>query len=264
MYKTNKTLAQFYNRVYKKGETKHYTKLLLKAKSKLPLAEQEVLRLGSWKHKRVLDVGCGTGLMAATIAKRGARQVVGIDFSKEAIAVAQHSYQLPNLNYRTEDIKHHVGQYDVIVSLGTLEHMDKPEKTLALFKKHLRPGGKIIITSPNWTNPRGYILQTLRQLFNAPITLADLHYFTPIEFIVWAKKLKLALSWKTIDNSWSSGDKLIRDFKRRLPNIARDMHWKIKPKQFDQFIQWIQDHILPLNHRTKFSGATGVYIMRKK
>ena len=86
------------------------------------------------------------------------------------------------------------GKYDVIVSLGTLEHMDDPLRSLMHLKSLLLPGGKLVLTCPNWSNPRGYMLLTLYFLFNAPITLADLNYLTPVEFQKWAKKLKMKLN----------------------------------------------------------------------
>ncbi|MBI2476218.1 MAG: class I SAM-dependent methyltransferase [Candidatus Taylorbacteria bacterium] len=256
----NKDLAAFYNSVYRRGEKKHYTKLLFGEKARLPIDEAEVRKAVKWQGKSVLDVGCGTGLMAALAARSGAKKVVGIDFSRDGIRQARRTYAAPNLEYRTEDVKNHRGRYDIVMSLGTLEHMDKPLAALKLFKKHLNPGGSIIITSPNWTNPRGYILQTLRFLFDAPITLADLHYLTPIEFAGWAKALNLKLVWKTFDFEWAQGTKLIKDFSHRLPNVLSDMGLRRKEKAIKNFMLWIKSHVLTLRHDSKWSGATGLYI----
>jgi ubiquinone biosynthesis O-methyltransferase len=262
--KKNIDLIKFYDSVYRKGEKKHYTKLLFKqSKQTLPIDEFEVLHSTNWKAKTVLDVGCGTGLMASEIAKAGASQVTGIDFSPDAIATANQEHSHPNLIYKVEDIKKHKGSYDIIISLGTLEHMDRPFEILKILKKHLNPGGIVIITSPNWSNPRGYILQTLRFLFNAPITLADLHYLTPIEFENWAERLGMKLNWKTFDFDWAQGEKLIKDFKRRLPNVLRDMGITDKNKEIKDFIDWIKNHILTLRHDDAWSGATGLYIFKK-
>ena len=148
----------------------------------------------------------------------------------------------------------------MIVSIGTLEHMDNPLETLKLFKRHLNSKGYIIITSPNWTNPRGYILLTLWYLFKAPITLADLHYLTPLDFQNFAKKLKMKITWKTFDRSWSHGDVLISDFKKRLPNVLHDARLPSNEKQIDSFIQWIKTNITPLNNDLPHSGATGLYV----
>lgn len=255
----NKDLKKFYSHVYaKKGEQRHYTKLLLK-KTVIPNEERQVLREITWRGKEVLDVGCGTGLICYEIIKRGAKRVVGIDFSFGAIEVAKKTHVHSGLSYYCEDIKKHRGKYDVIVSLGTLEHMDNPFAILKKLKTHLKPGGSLIVTCPNWTNPRGYILQTLWHLFRARITLADIHFLTPIEFEQWAQKLHMPLSWRTFDYDWAHGERLVKDFEHRISNVLRDSKLPRNQRHINEFIRWIQSHIVPLNHKKKFSGATGLY-----
>ena len=255
----NKKLKKFYDKVYLKGEKKHFT-----AKdSRSRLEATEVLKQISWKSKKVLDVGCGTGFFAYSATKKGG-QVLGIDYSIEAINIAKSQYSHPNLEFKNIDVKKIKEKFDVIVSNGTLEHMDDPLKMLKLFKKCLNPKGCIIITSPNWTNPRGYMLLTLWYLFKAPITLADLHYFTLIDFQNFAKKLGMKLIWKTFDRSWSAGDVLISDFKKKLPNVLHDIRLLSNEKQIDSFVQWIKTNITPLNNDLPHSGATGLYVFSFK
>ena len=253
--KKNKELAQFYNKVYIKGEKKHFT---IKRESASLSEIKEVLKQVSWKGKKVLDVGCGTGLFAHNAAKKGAI-VLGIDFSNEAIEIANSQYTHKNLKFQSMDVNEIKEKFDVIVSNGTLEHMDDPLKSLKLFKKHLTKNGCIITTSPNWSNPRGYMLMPLLLLFNAPITLADLHYFTPVDFKNFSKQLGMSLSWKTFDKSWGHGDILVQDFKKRLPNVLRDSNLPNKKKNIDLLIKWIQNNINKLNHDLPHSGATGLY-----
>ena len=251
----NKNLKYFYNEVYAKGEKKHFT---IKRESASSSEIKEVLKQVSWKGKKVLDVGCGTGLFAYNAAKKGAI-VLGIDFSNEAIEIANSQYIHKNLKFQSMDVNEIKEKFDVIVSNGTLEHMDDPLKSLKLFKKHLTKNGCIITTSPNWSNPRGYMLMPLLLLFNAPITLADLHYFTPVDFKNFSKQLGMSLSWKTFDKSWSHGDILVQDFKKRLPNVLRDSHLPNNKKNVDLLIKWIQNNINKLNHDLPHSGATGLY-----
>jgi SAM-dependent methyltransferase len=156
------------------------------------------------------------------------------------------------------------GKYDVIVSIGTLEHMDDPFGVLKRFKKHLKPGGKIVVTSPNWTNPRGYILQTLFQLFDMKITLADLHYLTPIEFERWARKLGMKLYWRTFDRDWAHGNKLIADFNRRLPLVFKSSGKHLSSQQVKSFTSWLEDHVVALDHNTPSSGAIGIYVFQAR
>lgn len=242
-------LKKFYNDVYKKGDKKHYTKFRLNT---IPLEYTEILTMMDWKGKSVLDVGCGSGDMCGLLHAQGAH-TMGIDFSHTAIAEAMRKY--PNLLFEEQDIDMvGGGELDVVMSLGTLEHVDDPLATLRRFKKMIKKGGDIIITCPNWKNPRGYILQTLQQLFDMPITLADRHYFTPRDFKIFSEKLKMDCSMTTVDRSWASGEKMISDLKRRLPNVFRDSEHKIKQEKIDRFITW-----LSLNPLTEPAGAVGVY-----
>ena len=259
--KKNQKLKTFYDAVYKKGEEKHFTNLSTTGTT--TEESNEILKELNWKSKTVLDVGCGTGLFAYKAANKGAN-VLGIDFSVQAIEIAQSRFKHSNLKYKKMNLKKIKEKYDVIVSLGTLEHMDDPLVILKLFKKHLNPKGKIIITSPNWTNPRGYILLTLYFLFNAPITLADLHYQTPIDFIKYSDKLKMKLKWRTIDQSWAHGDVLISDFQKRLPNVLRDTNLPNNLKNIENLIKWLKENVLPFENNLPQSGATGLYIFSKK
>lgn len=258
----NKELEKFYDAVYKKGETKHYTKLRL-AGGKLAADRAAALKEMAWKGKIVLDVGCGTGETAYYIAKRGAARVVGLDYSAEAIAAAREQYRHPNLSFEKKDITDVKEKFDVVLTMGTLEHTDDPFAMLKKFKAMLNPGGSIIVTSPNWSNPRGYMLLTLWFLFRARITLVDLHYFTPVEFAGWAKKLGMKLTWRTVDHSWSHGEKLIADFTRRLPNVARDSKLPTTDVRIKEFVAWIEGHVLPLEKNAPHTGAIGVYHFKK-
>lgn len=260
----NTTLKRFYDKVYAKDERKHYTSLLLSG-DRVPPAKAEVVKEISWKGKVVLDAGCGTGELPFLIAKKGAAKVIGVDYSREAIEAAKKMYALPNCEFRCEDIKKIKGTFDVITSLGTLEHVDDPLGVLMQLKKMLNPGGSLIITCPNWTNPRGYMLMMLKHLFDVKITLADIHYFTPLEFQLWAKELRMDLRWKTVEQEWGHGMKCIADFKRRLPNeAARNPKFSTDQKHIDQCIAWLESHMVPLEHDTAHGGAVGLYHFKLK
>ncbi|KKW19671.1 MAG: 2-polyprenyl-3-methyl-5-hydroxy-6-metoxy-1, 4-benzoquinol methylase [Parcubacteria group bacterium GW2011_GWA2_51_10] len=261
----NKDLKKIYNKIFRKGETKHFTKNLEQQRSALPSDEREALKALSWKGKRVLDVGCGTGLFVFEVAKRGAK-TVGVDYSSEAIVVAKKDHTSPNIEFRCENIfrsKTLKEKFDVVVSLGTLEHLDDPYVALLKFKSLLKPHGSIILTCPNWVNPRGLVLQTLEKLFDAPITLADIHYFSPKTFEAWAKKLGMKLSWHTFDVGRATGDRLIADFKKRIPNVLRDAKLPNKPERVAALLSWLENEALKYPWKGKHIGATGLYHFKK-
>ena len=262
MKKKNIKLKKFYDKVYRKGEEKHFTNLITMGKTSEEYSS--ILKEIKWRNKKVIDVGCGTGYFAYQVAKKGGN-VLGIDYSEEAIRIAKERYQHPNLVYKKIDVsKKIIEKFDVVVSIGTLEHMDNPFLMLKKLKKSLKQGGKIIITSPNWLNPRGYVLLTLYYLFNAPITLADLHYLTPIEFEKWAGKMNMKIKWKTIDKSWGHGEILVKDFKRRIPNVLKDSNLQVSKKNISNLINWIQSHVVTMDNDLPHSGATGLYVLSSK
>ena len=248
--KKNIQLKKIYNNTFKKQDRVRETEEF-----------KEVLKLISWRNKQILDVGCGTGKLAYLISKKGGN-VKGIDYSKSAIKVAKKKYQNPNLKYELIDAsKKILGKYDVIISVGTLEHMDNPYLMLKKLKNNLKPSGKIIITSPNWANMRGFILMTLYFLLEAPITLADLHYLTPVDFMNWSKKLKLNLTWKTIEYSWGSEKKLIQDLNVRLPRIFQGTGLQIRKENIKNLLNWLNHKVIPLENSSQISGAIGLYIL---
>ena len=122
----------------------------------------------------------------------------------------------------------------------------------------------MIFTCPNWTNPRGYILMTLLHLFDAPITLADLHYLTPLDFVGWAKKLGMRLEWSTFDRSWGHGEVMIKDLQKRLPNVLRDAKLPRNKKNIESFITWLEKNILHFDYSLPNSGALGIYTLYLK
>ncbi len=259
--KRNRDLKKFYNKVFAKGEKRHFTKF--SETKTLPSDEREALKELQWNKKKVLEIGCGTGLFTYEIARRGAR-VLAVDYSSEAIRIAKEKYRHPNLNFVCRDARKILGKYDVVASLGTLEHMDRPFSALKLFKRRLKPNGSIIITCPNWINPRGYMLMTLFCLFDAPVTLADLHYLSPLDFKKCAKELKMSLRWRTFDISRACGEDLIKDFEKRIPNVLRDANLPCKKKNIKKFIRWIKKNILPFEHKAEHIGATAIYHFKKR
>jgi len=75
---------------------------------------------------RVLDVGCGYGAVAHSVAARTAAVVVGIDIDPAHIAVARQRYQHPRLTFVVGDVTRDVGdaRFDVIIASNLIEHLD--------------------------------------------------------------------------------------------------------------------------------------------
>ena len=101
--------------------------------------------------KTVLDIASGEGYGSAMLAQK-AVSVIGVDISEEAIRHAKNRYIKDNLEFRVGScaaIPLPDACVDMIVSFETIEHHDQHEKMMEEFKRVLRPGGLILISSPD-------------------------------------------------------------------------------------------------------------------
>ena len=104
---------------------------------------------------RVLDVGCGNGNIAKGIGSLG-YEMVGIDFSPEAIRYAQRRNTMSNVTYKVcgaEDVTIHE-HFDAVICSEVLEHLHKPSELMQTISRILKPGCILIATVPNGTGPR--------------------------------------------------------------------------------------------------------------
>jgi SAM-dependent methyltransferase len=101
--------------------------------------------------KQVLDLASGEGYGSNILATLAAH-VIGVDISDEAVKHARRVYQRDNLEYRVGScaaVPLEDGSVDLVVSFETIEHHDQHEQMLAEIARVLRPGGLLLISSPN-------------------------------------------------------------------------------------------------------------------
>ena len=134
-----------------------------------PLHQINPLRL-SWiqetvplSGKRVLDVGCGGGILSDAMARAGAN-VLGIDMSAKALGVAQlHALevQTQGIGFReitAEDLAdEQPGQFDVVTCMEMLEHVPDPASVVKACAKLVKPGGHVFFSTIN-RNPKAFML----------------------------------------------------------------------------------------------------------
>ncbi|MCP9758093.1 bifunctional 2-polyprenyl-6-hydroxyphenol methylase/3-demethylubiquinol 3-O-methyltransferase UbiG [Aquitalea sp. S1-19] len=133
-----------------------------------PLHEINPLRLdfidgyAALAGKAVLDVGCGGGILAESMAERGA-SVTGIDLAKKSLKVAQlHSLEsgVP-VEYRcvaVEDLAaEKPGYYDAVTCMEMLEHVPDPQSIVRSCARLVKPGGTVFFSTLN-RNPKAYLL----------------------------------------------------------------------------------------------------------
>lgn len=136
-----------------------------------PLHEINPLRLdwidqrAALAGKRVLDVGCGGGILAEAMAGRGA-SVTGIDLSEKSLRVAelhllqskaQVSYECAAADDYAE---RHAGAFDVVTCMELLEHVPEPAAMIAACARLVRPGGQVFFSTIN-RNPKSYLFAVI-------------------------------------------------------------------------------------------------------
>ena len=110
---------------------------------------------------KALDVGCGGGILAESIAQSGAN-TCGIDLSEKALKVAElHALEVgASLQYRSiavEDLaKEQAGQYDVITCMEMLEHVPDPASVVEACAALCKPGGTLFFSTLN-RSPKSYL-----------------------------------------------------------------------------------------------------------
>ncbi|MET3683944.1 2-polyprenyl-3-methyl-5-hydroxy-6-metoxy-1,4-benzoquinol methylase [Alkalibacillus flavidus] len=107
-------------------------------------------------HGRVLDLSCGAGYGSHMIAKRRKKQVeevVGIDLDPDIIQYAKGEYYHPKTQFVVENaidetLIDRYGTFDAIVSFETIEHIAEEKALLDNYKRLLKPGGTLIVSTP--------------------------------------------------------------------------------------------------------------------
>jgi 2-polyprenyl-3-methyl-5-hydroxy-6-metoxy-1,4-benzoquinol methylase len=120
---------------------------------------------------RLLDVGCACGYFLEVAANNG-YDVWGLEFSRNAIAAAQPEIR-PRIIHASLDAlgREHEGRYDIISAFDIIEHLEQPVEFLRQAKRLLRPGGSLVISTPDadhWLRPlmgaRWPMLQPMQHL----------------------------------------------------------------------------------------------------
>ena len=174
-----------------------------------PLHEINPLRL-NWidervglKGKRVLDVGCGGGILAESRARRGA-DVLGIDLADKSLKVAElHKLEtgVNNVNYRFVSAEQLATEeqetFDVVTCLEMLEHVPDPAQTIQACANLCKPGGWLFFSTIN-RNPKSFVFAIVGAEYVLNLLPKGTHeykkFIKPSELAQYARLSKLDFS----------------------------------------------------------------------
>ncbi|MEO6171734.1 MAG: bifunctional 2-polyprenyl-6-hydroxyphenol methylase/3-demethylubiquinol 3-O-methyltransferase UbiG [Arenimonas sp.] len=154
-----------------------------------------VAKLLPLRDKKILDVGCGGGLLSEALAREGA-QVVALDLAEELIEIAKlHLYESNvKVDYRLQSVESLAEeiptQFDAITCMEMLEHVPDPSSILRACAKLLKPGGKLFISTLNRT-PAAFAIAIVGAEYLANLLPKGTHeyqkFIKPSELAGWAR-----------------------------------------------------------------------------
>jgi len=128
-----------------------------------PLRLEWIDQQARLQGKRVLDVGCGGGILADSMARKGA-EVLGIDLADKALKVARlHALeaQTPGVSYREISVEQLAAEqpasFDVVTCMEMLEHVPDPASVVKACATLVKPGGWVFFSTIN-RNPKAFLL----------------------------------------------------------------------------------------------------------
>ena len=169
--------------------------------------------------KRILDVGCGGGLLSEGMAVRGAN-VTGIDLSEKPLGVARlHLLETgQKVDYRkisVEELAEQMpGEFDAVTCLEMLEHVPNPSSVITACARLVKPGGQVFLSTLN-RNPKSYLFAVIGAEYVLQMLPKGTHdyarFIKPSELARWAKMANLdpeelvGMSYNPLTQKYSLG-----------------------------------------------------------
>jgi len=187
-----------------------------------PLRLDWIDQFANIRGKQVVDVGCGGGILAESMARRGAH-VLGVDLADKPLKVAQlHAMEggVANLDYRSvsaEDLAaEKPGAFDVVTCMEMLEHVPDPSSIVRACTAMAKPGGWVFFSTLN-RNPKSYLFAILGAEYILKLLPKGTHEFArfirPAELARWTREAGLDhVQFKGLEYNpftrryWLSGD----------------------------------------------------------
>jgi 2-polyprenyl-6-hydroxyphenyl methylase/3-demethylubiquinone-9 3-methyltransferase len=157
---------------------------------------------GSLEGKRILDIGCGGGILSESLANEGAI-VVGIDLAKAGLEVAklhllESGFDIDYQFISAEDLTNSESEsFDVITCLEMLEHVPDPSLIIDACSKLVKPNGRVFFSTIN-RNPKSYFFAIVGAEYVLNLLPKGTHnyekFIRPSEIDGWARACNLSVS----------------------------------------------------------------------
>jgi 2-polyprenyl-6-hydroxyphenyl methylase / 3-demethylubiquinone-9 3-methyltransferase len=184
-----------------------------------PLRLGYIDRLAAISGKTVLDVGCGGGILAESMADSGAK-VTGIDLAEKSLQVAklhllESGKQVEYRKIAVEDLAaERPGHYDVVSCMEMLEHVPDPAAVVAACAQLVKPNGHVFFSTLN-RNPKSYLFAVLGAEYVLKLLPRGTHDFAkfikPSELAQWCRNAGLnvtdvtGMSYNPLNKTYALG-----------------------------------------------------------
>ena len=270
----NEELKEIYDEVYEGDKEEFFT-------SPLDLIYSETYKAirNHINKSKVLDLGCGDGsFLNRYVTLEEPSEIHGYDYSETGIQKAkEHELAiLRKIYYRQvsfEDLKFELEEnlsldketFDVITSIGVIEHLDDPSILFYIANKLLKPGGLFVLEFPNFLNLRGVIWKALEVFVGAEMSKTDKQMILPS--MIFENMNYFNFECETIitfDHERGMYAGMVDDFSTRL-KLALDGkvdNLNSKIQEFFSFLKFVNnDRIFTFGSA---NGAEILYKFRKK
>jgi 2-polyprenyl-6-hydroxyphenyl methylase/3-demethylubiquinone-9 3-methyltransferase len=164
---------------------------------------ERVLGADGVRGRQVLDVGCGGGILAEAMARRGAAHVLGVDLAVKPLKVAQlHALEagIGNIDYREVAIEALAAErpatFDVVTCMEMLEHVPDPASIVRACAALVRPGGQLFFSTIN-RNAKAFLFAIVGAEHVLKLLPKGTHeyakFIRPSELARWCRDAGLAL-----------------------------------------------------------------------
>lgn len=218
------------------------------------------------RGKKVLDLGCGHGSLCIDMAKAGAERVVGVDLNARLIEFAQRNLELnyPDLAakvafYCIDIADLPEGDFDLMTSKDTFEHVMDLPKVLTDMRERLKPGGRLYAAiGPLWNSPFGDH-DTLKRLIGVNLPWA--HLIVPDRWVLNATSRRLG---RPLESYRDLGMNMLafRDYERILYGSGFEVEF-FRPNNSRHPIQRILSALRRIPFLTEYATANLYCILRK-